>query len=67
MFWGFLILVALGLMFVKLGSYSVWIAVFATGLKMALIVIAVVAVLLIWNRFFKKGNKGIAVKPGSLI
>jgi len=65
MFWGFLILSALGLTFVKLGSYSVWMVVFATGLKMALIVIAVLAALLIWSKYSKKEDK-VIVKPKSL-
>jgi len=54
MFWGFLILSALGLTFVKLGSYSVWVVVFSTALKMALVVIAVLAALLIWTKIIKK-------------
>jgi len=66
MFWGFLILSALGLTFVKLGSYSVWMVVFITGLKMALIVIAVLAALLIWSKYSKKEDKVITVKPRSL-
>lgn len=66
MFWGFLILSALGLTFVKLGSYSVWMVVFSTGLKMALIVIAVLAALLIWSKYSKKEDKVITVKPTAL-
>ncbi len=66
MFWGFLILSALGLTFVKLGSYSVWMVVFSTGLKMALIVIAVLAALLIWSKYSKKEDKVITIKPRSL-
>jgi len=66
MFWGFLIISALGFILVKLGSYSVWMVVFSTGLKMALIVIAALVALLIWNRLIKKDEKVIAVKPRSL-
>jgi len=57
MFWGFLILSALGLTFVKLGSYSIWVVVFSTALKMALVVIAVLAALLIWTKVIKKKER----------
>ena len=54
MFWGFLILSALGLTFVKLGSYSVWVVVFSTALKMALAVISILIAMLIWTKVIKK-------------
>jgi len=57
MIWAFLLLSALGLTFVKLGSYSVWVVVFATMLKIALIVIAVLVALLIWTKVIKKKER----------
>jgi len=57
MFWVFLLLSALGLTFVKLGSYSVWVVVFSTMLKMALVVIAVLVALLIWTKVIKKKER----------
>jgi len=54
MFWGFLLLSALSLTFVKLGSYSVWVVVFSTALKMALVVISILVALLIWTKIIKK-------------
>jgi len=67
MFWGFLILSALGLTFVKLGSYSVWMAVFATGFKMALFVIALLVFFLIRKKLPRKDDKAITHKSESLI
>jgi len=61
MFWGFLLLSALGLTFVKLGSYSVWVVIFSTMLKMALIVIAILVAFLIWTKVIKKKEPSIAL------
>ncbi len=67
MFWGFLILSALGLTFVKLGSYSVWVVVFSTALKMALVVISILVALLIWTKVIKKKEPSVAIKPKSIL
>jgi len=66
MFWGFLLLSALGLTFVKLGSYSVWVVVFSTALKMALVVIAVLVALLIWTKIIKKKDSPITINPRNI-
>jgi len=59
MIWAFLLLSALGMTFVKLGSYSVWVVVFSTMLKVALGVIAVLIALLIWTKVIKKKERPI--------
>lgn len=54
MFWAFILFTVLALLFIKLGAVSVWVAVFSTGLKFALLVIAGLSSVLIWRRFFGK-------------
>jgi len=63
MLWIFLIVSALGLILVKLGSYSVWMVIFSSGLKLAGIVIAVLAALLTWAKLLRKKGQAITVKP----
>jgi len=63
MFWIFLIVFALGVILVKLGNYSVWMIVFSAGLKLAGIVIAMLAALLAWAKLLRKKEHPIAVKP----
>ena len=53
MFWMFILLVILGLTFVKLGSYSVWITVFAFGLKLFTLIFIIILCIFIWNKFLK--------------
>ena len=50
----FILIVALGLILVQLGSYSVWMAVFSAVIKLASVVIAVLIGLLLWTRIIKK-------------
>jgi len=56
MFWGFIIISALGFILVKLGSYSVWMIVLSGALKLSAVVIAVLIALIIWNKFFRSGE-----------
>lgn len=67
MFWVFLILSALGLTFVKLGSYSVWVVVFSTVLKIALIVITSLIVLLMWTKVIRKKDRPVTINPRNMI
>ena len=55
-FLGFILIVALGLILVQLGSYSVWMAVFSAVIKLVSVVIAVLIGLLLWTRIIK--NRG---------
>lgn len=56
MFWTFVLIAALGLVFVKLGAYSVWVSILASGLKLALFVIICLGIALLWRKIF--GVKG---------
>lgn len=57
MFWTFILFSAFGLVFIKLGAYSVWVAILASGLKLALFVIACLGIALLWRKVFgAKGN-----------
>lgn len=49
MVWVAVLLVALGIIFIKLGAYSVWITIFSVALKVAIVVIAGLTLLLIWR------------------
>ncbi len=44
MFWFFLLIFALGVILVQLGSYSVWVMVLSLGLKLSLLALAIVAI-----------------------
>lgn len=48
MFWTFIIVVGLATVFVKLGAYSVWMAIFSGSLKLA---IAIIVCMVIWMIF----------------
>ena len=59
MIFGFILVVALGVILVQLGSYSVWVTVLTIALKSVLLVLAVIAALFIGKRAFtylKKSN-----------
>lgn len=56
MFWTFILIAALGLVFVKLGAYSVWVTILASGLKLALFVIACLGIALLWRKVFGTKN-----------
>jgi len=51
MFWTFLLIFALGVMLVQLGSYSVWMVVLTVGLKSALLALLLVAIYFLAQRF----------------
>jgi len=67
MFWIFLIVFALGVILVKLGNYSVWMIVFSAGLKLAGIVIAMLAALLTWAKLSRKKGQALTVKSEKII
>ena len=50
MFWGFLIFAGLAFVFAQLGAMSVWLTVLKGGLQLALVVIAGLAIVLLWRR-----------------
>lgn len=54
MFWTFLLLTALAAVLIKLGAASVMVSVLSTGLQAAIIVIAILAALLLWNKLSKE-------------
>jgi len=56
MFWTFILIAALGLVFVKLGAYSVWVTILTSGLKLALFVIACIGIALLWRKVFGSKN-----------
>jgi len=56
MFWVFLLFVILAAVFAQLGAYSVWFAIFKSGLFMALVVIAGLAFALLWRQVFGRKN-----------
>lgn len=54
MFWVFILVAALGLGLIKLGTYSVWVTVLYGGLQLALLVIVGLTIALIWRRVLGK-------------
>jgi len=54
MFWTFIIFAGLALVFVKLGAYSVWMAIFSGGLKLAALVIICLISWMIFRKVFPK-------------
>lgn len=52
MFWAFILITGLALMFAKLGAFSVWVTVLSGGLKLALLVIACLAIMFLWRKVF---------------
>ena len=63
MFWIFILMVALAVVFVRVGMLTVAVSFLAGGLQLALIVIAVLAVTLIWRRLFGKKQSAISRVP----
>jgi hypothetical protein len=51
MFWAFILLVILGVVFAKLGAYSVWVIILSGALKF---VVAVIFCTFVWLFFRKK-------------
>ena len=56
MFWIFLLVVGFALVFMQLGAVSVWTAVFAGGLRLALLVIAGLVIAMLWRKIFRKSS-----------
>ncbi|PKO71532.1 MAG: hypothetical protein CVU20_06630 [Betaproteobacteria bacterium HGW-Betaproteobacteria-14] len=54
MFWTFIMVVALALVFVQLGIYSVWVTVLAGLLQFALLVIGFLTIALVWRKVSRK-------------
>lgn len=54
MFWIFSLIIGLAFVFIKLGTYSVWVTILSGGLKLALLAIGCLAIALIWHRVFEK-------------
>jgi hypothetical protein len=52
MFWAFILFVILGVVFVKLGAYSVWVIIFSGALKFLVIVIFCTFVWLFFRKIF---------------
>ena len=50
MFWALILVVALAIVFVKLGAYSVWMTILVVGLKVAMLAIAGLSMVLLWLR-----------------
>ncbi|NOU15577.1 MAG: hypothetical protein HOO92_16715 [Methylococcaceae bacterium] len=57
MFWTFIIFAIFALMFVKLGAYSVWMAIFAGGLKVAALVIICLVIWQVFQKLFHKSSR----------
>lgn len=56
MFWIFLLVAGFAVVFMQLGAVSVWAAVFAGGLRLALLVIAILGIAFLWRKVFQKNN-----------
>jgi len=56
MFWIFLLFVILAVVFAQLGAYSVWFAIFKSGLLLAVVVIVGLAIALLWRQVFRQKN-----------
>jgi chromate transport protein ChrA len=54
MFWTFIIFASLASVFVKLGAYSVWMAILSGGLKLAIAVIVCMVVWMIFRSVIQK-------------
>ena len=54
MIWIFILLVALGLTFVKIGAFSVWVKVLSLGLKLLTVFFFIFLGIFFWNKFQKK-------------
>lgn len=51
MIWTFLLVMTLGLVVFRLGTYSVWVAVLTTALKFTLFVVILGIIVLAWRRY----------------
>lgn len=56
MFWTFIIFAVLALVFIKLGAYSVWMAILSGGLKFAALVIICLVVWIVFKNVFHKSS-----------
>jgi membrane protein implicated in regulation of membrane protease activity len=56
MFWTFLLIAALALVFMKLGAYSVLVALLSGGLQLALFIIFGLVIAMLWRKIFPKNN-----------
>jgi hypothetical protein len=54
MLWALILVVALAIVFVKLGAYSVWMTILAVGLKVAMLAIAGLSMVLLWWSVFAR-------------
>jgi len=54
MFWGFILIISLGLILVKLGTYSVWVTVLGLGLKLAILLIVGLFAVFAWDKIYRK-------------
>jgi uncharacterized membrane protein YqjE len=52
MFWTFILFAGLALVFVKLGAYSVWMAIYSGGLKLAVLLIVSLISWMIFRKVF---------------
>lgn len=52
MIFAFILIILFIAVFIKLGMYSVWFTVLFGGLKIALLIITVLAVTIIWRKLF---------------
>jgi len=62
-FLGFILIVALALILVQLGTYSVWMVVFSAALKLAGAVIAVLVALLVWSKVIRNKDPSVSAPP----
>jgi len=53
MIWAFILLVALGFTFIKIGSYSVWVYILSLGLKLFTGLFLIISGIFIWSKFLK--------------
>ncbi len=54
MIWIFVLAVGIAMTFTTLGVYSVWLKVFAAGLKVALLMVSVLSLAFVWKRVSRK-------------
>ncbi len=54
MFWIFIIVAGLASVFVKLGAYSVWMAIFSGGLKLSFAIIVCMGIWMILRSVFQR-------------
>ncbi len=54
MFWIFLSLAAVAIVFVTLGALSVWVSVLAMALQASAILLVLLAIWFVWDRYYRK-------------